>query len=100
MAFRSMIALNRYRKSRESVFREISDQIYAVALKDDRVIPADKIYENLLGTANNDKTKVEILHFDYPYLHEMPFPTKLAGIEEKVNEAFRVIFGKAAAFLA
>jgi pimeloyl-ACP methyl ester carboxylesterase len=100
MAFRSMIALNRYRKSRESVFHEISDQTYAVTLKDDKVIPADKICENLLGAAHNDKTRVEILHFDYPYLHEMPFPTKLAGIEDKVNEAFRVIFGKAAAFLA
>ena len=52
LAFRSMIALNRYRKSRESVFREISDQIYAVTLKEDKVIPADKIYENLLGTQN------------------------------------------------
>jgi pimeloyl-ACP methyl ester carboxylesterase len=100
LAFRSMIALNRYRNSRESVFREISDRIYAIALKDDTVIPADKIYENLLGSTRNDKLKVDILHFDYPYLHEMPFPTKLAGIEEKVNEAFRVIFGKAAAFLA
>jgi pimeloyl-ACP methyl ester carboxylesterase len=100
LAFRSMIALNRYRNSRESVFREISEKIYAIALKDDTVIPADKIYENLLGSTRNDKLKVDILHFDYPYLHEMPFPTKLAGIEEKVNEAFRVIFGKAAAFLA
>ena len=100
MAFRSMIAINRYRNSRESVFRKISENIYAIALKDDKVIPADKIYENLLGTTKNDKLKVDILHFDYPYLHEMPFPTKLAGIESKVNEAFNVIFGKAAAFLA
>jgi hypothetical protein len=30
----------------------------------------------------------------------MPFPTKIAGIESKVNEAFNLIFGKAAAFLA
>ncbi len=100
MAFRSMIAINRYRNSRESVFREISENIYAIALKDDKVIPADRIYENLLGAVKNDKLKVDILHFDYPYLHEMPFPTKLAGIESKVNEAFNVIFGKAAAFLA
>jgi pimeloyl-ACP methyl ester carboxylesterase len=100
IAFRSMIALNRYRKSRESVFREISDQIYAITLKEDKVIPADKIYENLVGSLNQDQPKVEILHFDYPYMHETPFPTKIKGIEEKVNEAFRVIFGKAAAFLA
>ena len=100
MAFRSMIAMNRYRNSRESTFNKINDKVYAIALKEDKVIPADKIYENLLGSAKNDKLKVDILHFDYPYLHEMPFPTKLAGIETKVNEAFNVIFGKAAAFLA
>ena len=100
MAFRSMIALNRYRKSRESVFNEISDQIYAITLKDDKVIPADKICENLLGAMNTSKPKVEVMHFDYPYLHEMPFPVKISGIEEKVNAAFNQIFSKAAAFLA
>jgi hypothetical protein len=100
MAFRSMISINRYKKTREKIFQEINQQIYAIALKDDKVIPAAKIFDTLLGQKNTATPTVEVLHFDYPYMHEMPFPIKIEAIQQKVNEAFQMIFGKAAAFLA
>ena len=99
-AFRSMIAFHRHRKEREEKLSSMASQVYAIGLRDDKVIPSLKILETLTAGGRFSRPKMDILHFDYPYIHEMPFPVKIQGIEEKVNEAFQLIFGRAAAFLA
>ncbi len=99
-AFRSMIGFARHSAEREKLFENFSHQVYAIALRDDKVIPALQIGKTLNPGGRLRRSTMEVLHFDYPYIHEMPFPVKIAGIEKKVNEAFSLIFGKAAAFLA
>ena len=98
MAFRSMIAPDRFRKIREKVFRKQARQIFAVALKNDRVIPPSNIMSTLSGR-NRIPENMEVYDFNYPYSHEMPFPLKMTHIRDLVDEAFEKIFRKAAVFL-
>lgn len=96
MAFRSMITPDRFSSVRERVFKNRSRQIFALSLKDDKVIPPDKV-STALG---EDNRNMEVLDFDYPYCHEMPFPFKLEKFKDKINEAFERVFLKAGVFLS
>jgi hypothetical protein len=98
-AFRAMIRPDRYKKQRENFFRSRQKQLYAISLKNDKVIPAESISETLLGRRNRLPENMEVFDFPYPYTHEMPFPVKPDGIKDSVNQAFDVIFRKAAVFL-
>ena len=99
-AFRAMIRPDRFKKFRENFFRSAQKQIYAIALKNDKIIPADKISETLLGRKNKLPKNMEIYDFPYPYTHETPFPVNKNGLTDSVNLAFEEIFRKAAIFLA
>jgi len=96
MAFRSMISHEQYKAVREKLFKSKSRMIYALALKNDRVIPPGKIKKTIFGRR---KGNMEVLDFDYPYSHEMPFPMKLEKLKDKIDEAFDSVFLKAGVFL-
>ncbi len=100
MAFRSMIAPDRFRKIRERVFRKQSAQIYAISLKEDRVIPPGMISSTLLGKRDELPANMDVYDFSYPYSHEMPFPFKLRDARSLVDEGFEKIFRKASVFLS
>jgi len=100
MAFRSMIAQDRFSNLREKIFRKKKEMIYAISLKNDRIIPAAGISKILLGSASCIPSNMEVMDFPYPYSHEMPFPVKQDSILELVNEAFERVFSKAAVFLS
>lgn len=97
MAFRSMISHKQYKTVREKIFKSKSRMIYALALKNDRVIPPDKIKKTIFGRR---KANMEVMDFDYPYSHEMPFPLKLDKLKDKIDEAFDRVFLKAGVFLS
>ncbi len=99
MAFRSMIAPDRFRKIRERVFSRKQRQIMAVALKDDMVIPPAAIGETLMGKKGKLPGNMEVYDFGFLYSHEIPFPFKVKNVRNLVDEAFEKIFRKAALFL-
>lgn len=93
-AFLAMLAPGMMQHFREARFRQISNNIQAVTLKNDRVIPSNKI-ANALG----EGVDVEILDFPFGYSHETPFPLNNSLLLPLVDAGFEMIFSKAAQFL-
>ncbi len=96
--FRSMLNYKTLTSYRESKFREMSDRIYAIALKEDTVVPAYEVINTLQGVNRDIPIRVEVLDFPYKYIHEDPFPP-LENIKEQVTEQFRRTFDKVCDFL-
>lgn len=96
-AFRSMLGPDQLKSVREKIFKNKSRQIFALALKKDKVIPPEKIRETLFG---NRKANMEVLDFDFPYSHEIPFPMRLDKIRDKIDDAFERVFFRAGVFLS
>lgn len=99
-AFRSMITLDRFSAIRNQAFRRFSDKIRGIALEEDKVIPADKIIRAFTEKGQIPKGSIEVVHFPFPYSHELPFPLKSELITPQVEEAFQHVFRSAASFLA
>ncbi|WP_430935398.1 DUF6051 family protein [Saccharicrinis sp. 156] len=97
--FRSMLEFKRLREYRESLFKEHEEQIYAIALKKDVVIPAFEVINTLNGAYRDIQIKVDVMDFDYPYTHETPFPNN-HKIAEKVSRSFNEVFDKVCGFLS
>jgi hypothetical protein len=83
---------------RESVFRNMSDRIYAIALAEDTVVPAYEIINTLQGIRRDIPVRVDILDYPYRYKHEDPFPA-LTGIREEVDRCFRETFDRVVEFM-
>jgi hypothetical protein len=100
MAFRSMVAPDRYQQLREKTFLGLKNRIKAVAVENDLVIPAGKIRETFQCSQGKLPENVSILAPAYPYTHENPFPFKLTEYSRNIELVFQQVFGSAAAFLA
>jgi hypothetical protein len=83
---------------REASFRKISSQVLAVALKQDKVVPAYEVINTLQGAGRDTGIPVEILDLPYPYLHEDPFPANAAN-PSPVDESFDRVFEPIITFL-
>lgn len=97
MAFRSMIDANRLRDFRNDLFSKFKDQIYAISLLKDLVIPATGVSEffRQIGSKN-----IEMVEFAYPYSHEQPFPIiGRPSISHAADGGFNHVFKRAASFL-
>lgn len=99
-AFRSMISLDRLAAIRNQAFYRFSDKIRGIALKEDKVIPAEKIIKAFTEKGQIPKGAIEVVHFPFPYSHELPFPLKSELVTPQVEEAFQHVFRSAASFLA
>lgn len=91
-AFYAMLKEDNHKNWREETFRFIHNQIYALTLKQDRVIPA-------LGTEKVLRS-FEIVDFPYEYSHEVPFPVNGKANSQAVDDCFNNVFFKAGEFLA
>jgi len=98
VAFRSMIDIARFKTFRESRLKKLRDQIAAVALTRDTVIPVHGIENTLTGHAG--KCRLKILDFPFSYSHENPFPLFESNLSQMVDAWFEKIFLEAGAFLA
>ncbi len=96
--FSAMLEFKRLREYRESLLKQFEDQIYAIGLKNDTVIPAFEIINTLNGAYRDIRIKVETMDFAFDYSHETPFPVKNKNKDE-VNLAFNEVFDKYCAFL-
>ncbi len=93
--FKMMLSYQKNKKVREQRFRQLKDQLYAIALKNDEVIPANEVLNTLKGEYRDIDTQVEVLDFPFLYTHINPFPT--GGMQEHLVEAsFNEVFEKAA----
>lgn len=98
LVLRSMLNYSVMRKQRENQFRKIEDQVLAIALKKDTVIPPNEIINTLQGAARNINIEVQVFDFPYEYRHEDPFPIT-DSISELVDKSFIEVFNRITAFL-
>jgi len=95
-AFMAMLSPEYFKGLREGVFSKFKDQLLVFALKEDRVFPAEHIFEVF------DKSDVWVNYVDFPfeYTHETPFPVSIKPqIAGMVDECFANIFTEASDFL-
>ena len=98
-AFMAMLRADHAMTLRERSFHRLRNQISALGLSRDKVIPAKSILQTLCGPKNKNKIPMTILDFPYPYSHENPFPTGNSLLHPQVNQAFHQVFSVAAKFL-
>jgi hypothetical protein len=97
-AFRSMIDRKIFRNFRENRFKKMRDQMRAITLAKDIVIPPAGIIETLKATGNN--RTVSVKDFQFPYSHETPFPTLKTDLSIEVDRSFDNVFSEASFFLS
>jgi hypothetical protein len=99
MAFRSMIDLGRFRTFREKALKGLRDQVHAIALLKDSVIPAKGISETMNFDDRHHSYPSETWDFSHHYYHENPFPVYDNHDSKLVDHSFERLFTKAALFL-
>jgi len=98
-AFRAMIAPECLKTFRESTLQKLSEQIKVVALKKDKVIPANHIESTFSCIKNRVKGMIEELDFPYEYSHEIPFPILNNPNYLLVDKSFERVFRSVVDFL-
>jgi hypothetical protein len=96
--FYCMFDIRVQRAYREQMFSDIREQVLAIPLKKDTVIPSYEVINTLQGVARNIDIAVETYDFPYDYIHENPFPA-VKAIEKQVDEEFRRVFDRVSGFL-
>ncbi len=96
--FYSMLDYQKMRDYREGLLKKYEDQIYAISLKKDSVVPSFEIMNTLKGAYRDINIQVDEFDFDFSYTHENPFPVN-SGVIEAVDEGFKKVFKKACDFL-
>jgi hypothetical protein len=100
LAFRSMLDFDGFRIFRENFLAKLKDQIRAVALAKDTVIPAEGILKTLGNLVRKNRNLVEVWDFPYPYKHENPFASFTDSLKREVDRSFRRLMEEASLFLA
>jgi hypothetical protein len=96
--FHSMLDYQKMRETREVLLKKYEEQIYAITLKKDYVIPSFEVMNTLKGAYRDINIAVDEIDFDRDYIHENPFPANTAD-DEKVNADFEIVFKKVCEFL-
>lgn len=98
-AFMAMLRLDKHQVHREKAFYRLRNQISAVGLAMDKVIPAKSILRTLWGSGEKNRIPMSIMDFPYPYSHENPFPLGNQHVRTQVDAAFHQVFRGAVQFL-
>jgi hypothetical protein len=96
--FKLMLHYNLYKELREAKMATIQNQVMAVPLKKDTIIPPVEVLSTLKGDYRDIPTRVEPMDFDYPYDHVHPF-SLMEKYRSKTGKAFEELMHKAADFL-
>lgn len=84
-AFRAMLNINRHSEFRDKKFKQIGENILAIPLTNDDVMPPDSVRKTL------NYAKIKEFHFPYDYDHIAPFPLN-EKIKEKTDTQFNNVF--------
>jgi hypothetical protein len=95
--FHAMLEYNKMREFREGLLKPLEEQIYAISLKKDNVIPSFEIMNTLHGAYRNINIHMDEMDFDHNYTHENPFPVSV-NEAEKVDKNFNIVFDKICSF--
>ncbi len=98
LVFRMLLTYQKNKEAREQRFRELQDQLFAVALKKDEVIPANEVLNTLKGDFRDIGTRVKVMDFPFNYTHVNPFPID-AAVEQLVDKSYKEVFEAAARHL-
>lgn len=93
MVFRSLLNKNRFEELRITKLKRFENQILAIPLTSDEVMPPDSVRETL--DTDGLKIKIKEMHFPYEYNHISPFPLNEKSKNE-TNECFNKVFSSVA----
>ena len=96
--FSAMLDYQKMRPFREKLLKMYEQQIYAITLTKDKVIPSFEVMNTLKGAYRNIDIRMDEMDFDFDYIHENPFPTNVAN-SKQVDESFEAVFEKVCGFL-
>lgn len=91
-AFRAMLNINRHSEYRDKKFKQIGENILAIPLTNDDVMPPDSVRKTL------KYARIEELHFPYDYDHIAPFSLN-EKIKEETDNQFNKVFKTISKFL-
>jgi hypothetical protein len=97
--FRSMLDIERLKSFRENILLRLKDQILAVTLKKDRVIPAEGVVSTLCRWNSKLRRNVQVWDFPYAYSHEIPFPDNNIPASGSINDSFSKMMTTSVSFL-
>lgn len=98
-AFKAIIAPDLYQNIREKAMAFYKDRLMVIALRDDKVNPAEGI-RLAMGENYYRSRNFKMVHFPYAYTHENPFPVLNRNMDEQVGTAFQSVFNPAYSFYA
>ncbi len=93
-AFQFLISFRQLKTLPNNLLVRLKEQVKAICLKKDTIIPALSIKNTLKGT------DVEEWDFDFLYLHENPFPVLNKSMSSRVDKAFDSLIHRAILYLA
>ena len=91
--FLSMLFNDKLKGYRDARLASVGNRLQAIALRQDRVMPAPRVTETL--EIARTSARVTLLDFPFPYAHEQPFPL-LDRFRKEIDEAFDLVFRRAA----
>ena len=97
--FRSLLSQYGLKDIREERLHQLKNNIYAISLLKDQVVPPDSVINTLNGANKKIPIRTMITDFPYNYSHEAPFPANEKQ-REIVNVNFENIFDLASSYLA
>jgi pimeloyl-ACP methyl ester carboxylesterase len=97
MVFSSMMNSEANHKFRNSALKKLQGKVQVCALEKDDVIPAKAVKETFKNALEDLSNAVESIDFPFKYSHVTPFP--YSGNQLEVDNAFDMVFNKAAGFL-
>jgi uncharacterized protein DUF6051 len=96
--FKSLLSQYGLRNVREERLLELKNNIFAISLIKDKVVPPESVINTLNGAQKKIPIRTMITDFPYNYSHETPFPPD-KNQREIVNVNFDNIFDLASSFL-
>lgn len=95
-SFTAMLRMDKRSRHRKQFVKQYNNQLLAVALKQDKVMPPEAIYSTL--NFGKYQTPVEVMDFPFTYSHENPFPVGKKSNGADLDKAFESVFAKAIDF--
>ena len=96
LAFKTMLSAEKFKRFREKMFKQFSNQIHAIALVKDSFMAPEHIYSSLRGEGGIIPVSINVLDYPYAYTHETPFPIgndpeKNSTIDSCFNSTFTMV---------
>lgn len=95
--FKTLLKYNYFQERREGRLKELQGRIKGFVLKNDLVIPAFEALNVLQGGYRDLNIEVEVVDFEHPYSHVMPFPLTKKNAAE-VDQSYCKLMESARAF--